>query len=147
MNHYLDSTFLLYWCKLQNKMPNKIMFQTEIPIKTSVGILYDMMTTPSGLSDWFCDDVNIDGDIYSFFWDGEPEKAELLRMSKNDFVRFKWLEDEEDNTYFELKIKIDGITKDVALVVTDFADDEDGVEENTLLWESQINDLKRVIGA
>lgn len=123
------------------------MFQTEIPIKTSVGILYDMMTTPSGLSDWFCEDVNIDGDVYSFFWGGEAEKAELLRMSKNEFVRFKWVEDEDDNAYFELRIKIDGITKDVALVITDFADDEEEVEENTLLWESQINDLKRVIGA
>ena len=128
-------------------MPDKIMFQTEIPIKTSVGILYDMMTTPSGLSDWFCEDVNIDGDVYSFFWGGEAEKAELLRMSKNEFVRFKWVEDEDDNAYFELRIKIDGITKDVALVITDFADDEEEVEENTLLWESQINDLKRVIGA
>ncbi len=147
MIHYLDSTFLLYWDKLQNKMPDKIMFQTEIPIKTSVGILYDMMTTPSGLSDWFCEDVNIDGDVYSFFWGGEAEKAELLRMSKNEFVRFKWVEDEDDNAYFELRIKIDGITKDVALVITDFADDEEEVEENTLLWESQINDLKRVIGA
>ena len=128
-------------------MSEKIMFQTEIPIKTSVGILYDMMTTPSGLSDWFCEDVNIDGDVYSFFWGGEAEKAELLRMSKNEFVRFKWVEDEDDNTYFELRIKIDGITKDVALVVTDFTDTQEEVEENTLLWESQINDLKRVIGA
>jgi len=123
------------------------MFVTEVPIKTSVGILYDMLTTPSGLSDWFCDDVNIDGDVYSFFWEGESEKAELLRKSKNEFVKFKWTEDEEDDTYFELRIKIDGITKDVALVVTDFADDEEEVEENTLLWTSQINDLKRVIGA
>ncbi|MGB1039448.1 MAG: START-like domain-containing protein [Flavobacteriales bacterium] len=128
-------------------MSEKIMFVTEVPIKTSVGILYDMLTTPSGLSDWFCDDVNIDGDVYSFFWEGEAEKAELLRKSKNEFVKFKWTEDEEDDTYFELRIKIDGITKDVALVVTDFADDEEEVEENTLLWTSQINDLKRVIGA
>lgn len=128
-------------------MSEKIMFQTEIPIKTSVGILYDMMTTPSGLSDWFCDDVNIDGDIYSFFWDGSVEKAELLRMSKNEFIRFKWEEDEEASTYFELRIKIDGITKDVAVVVTDFADNQEEVEENILVWESQINDLKRVIGA
>ena len=128
-------------------MSEKIMFTTEIPIKTSIGILYDMMTTPSGLSDWFCDDVNIDGDVYSFFWEGETESAELLRKSKNEFVRFKWVEDEEDDTYFELRIKIDAITKDAALVITDFADTEEEVEENTLLWESQISDLKRVIGA
>lgn len=128
-------------------MSEKIKFQKEIPIKTSVGILYDMMTTPSGLSDWFCDDVNIDGDVFTFFWDGSEEKAELIRASKNEFVRFKWLEDEDPNSYFELAIKIDGITKDVAIVITDFADDQEEVEENILLWTSQINDLKRVIGA
>lgn len=128
-------------------MSEKIQFEKEIPIRTSVGILYDMLTTPSGLSDWFCEDVNIDGDVFSFFWDGVEEKAELLRASKNEFVRYKWLEDEEDDTYFEFRIKIDGITKDVALIVTDFADDQDEVEENQLIWESQFNDLKRVIGA
>ena len=85
--------------------------------------------------------------MYSFFWDGEEEKAELLRATKNEYVRYKWEEDEDDNTYFEFRIKIDGITKDVALVVTDFADSEEEVEENELIWESQINDLKRVIGA
>ena len=128
-------------------MSEKIQFETEIPIKTSVGILYDMLTTPSGLSDWFCEDVNIDGDVFSFFWDGVEEKAELLRATKNEYVRYKWLEDEDDNTYFEFRIKIDGITKDVALIITDFADDEEEVEENKLIWNSQINDLKRVIGA
>ena len=128
-------------------MSEKIMFKKEIPIKTSVGILYDMLTTPSGLSDWFCDDVNIDGDVFSFFWEGEEEKAELLRASKNEFVRYKWVEDEDPTSYFEFKIKIDGITKYVALEVTDFADTEDEIEENQLIWESQINDLKRVIGA
>lgn len=128
-------------------MSEKVKFQKEIPIKTSVGILYDKMTTPSGLSDWFCDDVNVDREFYTFFWDGSPEKAELIRQSKNEFIRFKWVEDEDPSAYFELRIKIDGITKDVALEVTDFSDDEDEVEEDILVWESQINDLKRVIGA
>lgn len=128
-------------------MSEKIKFQKEIAIKTSVGILFDMLTTPSGLSDWFCDDVNIDGDIYTFIWEDSEEQAELIRASKNEFVRFKWLEDEDQTSYFEWAIKIDGITKDVALVITDFADDEQEVEESTLLWESQINDLRRVIGA
>jgi uncharacterized protein YndB with AHSA1/START domain len=128
-------------------MSEKIKFQKEIPIKTSIGILYDMLTTPSGLSDWFCDDVNIDSEIYTFFWEGSQEKAELIRQSKNEFIRFKWVEDKDPTTYFELRIKIDGITKDVALEVTDFADSEEEAEEDTLVWESQINDLKRVIGA
>ena len=71
----------------------------------------------------------------------------LLKQKKNEFIRYKWDEDEEENTYFDLRIKIDAITKDVALVVTDFADSEDDVEEDIIFWKSQIDDLKRVIGA
>jgi len=128
-------------------MSEKIKFEIEVPIKTSVGILYNMISTPSGFTDWFCDDVNIDREIYTFFWDGVGEKAELLRSKKNEFTRFKWEEDEDEKTYFELRIKIDAITKDVALVVTDFSDTEEDVEEDKIFWSSQIVDLKRVIGA
>jgi uncharacterized protein YndB with AHSA1/START domain len=128
-------------------MSEKIKFEVEVAIKTSVGILYNMIATPGGLSDWFCEDVNIDREMYTFFWDGVPEKARLLKQKKNEFVRYKWDEDEEENTYFDLRIKIDAITKDVALVVTDFADSEDDIEEDTIFWKSQIDDLKRVIGA
>ena len=128
-------------------MSEKTKFEVEVAIKTSVGILYNMISTPSGLSDWFCEDVNIDREIYTFFWDGVPEKAKLLKQKKNEFVRYKWDEDEEENTYFDLRIKIDAITKDVALVVTDFSDSEDDIEEDTIFWKSQIDDLKRVIGA
>ena len=128
-------------------MSEKIKFEVEIAIKTSVGILYNMISTPSGLSDWFCEDVNIDRDTYTFFWDGAPEKATLLKQKKNEYVRYKWEEDEEENTYFELRMKIDAITKDVALVVTDFSDTEEDIEEDKIFWKSQIDDLKRVIGA
>ena len=38
------------------------------------------------------------------------------------------------------------ITKDVSLMVTDFSE-EDEVEESKMLWESQIADLKQVLGS
>ena len=49
--------------------------------------------------------------------------------------------------YFELRIQFDEITKDVSLIVTDFADDEEEVEESKLLWTNQIADLKKVLGS
>ena len=82
---------------------------------------------------------------FSFFWDGVEEQAELISSKNNQFVKFKWLE-EDDDYYFEIKIVVDELTKDVSLMVTDFSE-EDEVEESKMLWESQIADLKQVLGS
>lgn len=122
-------------------------FQLEYPIKSSVKILYDSLTDPSKLTEWFCDTVNfIDGGrIYEFFWDGSEQQAEVLSKKENSHIRYRWVGDEDD-VYFELRIQIDEITNDVALVITDFAE-EDEIEESKLLWDSQMKDLFQALGA
>jgi len=129
-------------------MSDKIKFQLEIEVKSSTKVLYNMISTPSGLSEWFADDVNIKDDVYTFFWDGSSEEAKLLTRRKGEAIKFQWLEDFEDGdkTFFEMAIKIDELTNDVALMVTDFAE-EDEIEESKLLWTNQVNDLKKVIGS
>jgi uncharacterized protein YndB with AHSA1/START domain len=121
--------------------------ELEYLIKTSPKILYDKISTPSGLSDWFADNVNIRDNTMTFFWEGSEEKAKILSKVKDQFIRFQWDYDEGEDVYFELRIKIDAITREVALIVTDFpeaGDDEDSVSG---LWESQVDDLRRVLGA
>lgn len=125
---------------------SKKKIELEFEIKGSSKILYKRISTPSGLSDWFADNVNVNGDIFTFIWDRSEEKAKLLKMKKDEFVRFKWLEDEDDDSYFELEIKIDPMTKDVALIITDFVE-EDEEEEVSMLWENQIAELKHVLGS
>lgn len=129
-------------------MSEKIKYELEFEIKSSAPVLFNMIATPSGLSEWFADDVNIKDDAYSFFWDGSPEEAELLSRTKGKSIRFQWKEHEREglNTYFELLIRVDALTNDVALIITDFAD-EDEMEEAKLLWENQIADLRMIIGA
>ena len=107
-----------------------------------------MISTPSGLSEWFADDVNIKNDVFTFFWDGSTEEAKLLTKRKGESIKFQWLEDfeEGEKTYFEIAIKVDELTNDVALMITDFAEDDE-LEEAQLLWINQINDLKKVIGS
>lgn len=83
--------------------------------------------------------------FFLFFWDGSEEKAELLSSKNNKFVKFKWL-DNDENSFFEIKIVVDELTKDVSLVITDFAE-EDEIDEAKMLWESQISDLKQVLGS
>lgn len=119
--------------------------EIEFPIRSSTNVLYEMISTPSGLSEWFADDVNIKNDIYTFIWDNSEEQAKLLTKKKNEYIRFHWLEHEDAKTFLELRIKIDDLTKDVALMVTDFAE-EDDVEENRELWESQLSELAHRLG-
>lgn len=129
-------------------MTEKIKYELEFPIHASPSLLYNYIYTPSGLSEWFADNVNSRGELFTFIWDESEEKAKLVSKKASERVKFKWLdEDGEDTDYFfEIKIMEDAITKDVSLVIIDFAE-EDEVEESKLLWSSQISDLKQVIGS
>ena len=126
-------------------MSDKIKYELEFPIQASPNMLYQYISSASSLSEWYADNVNSRGKIFSFFLDGVEEQAELVSSKNNQFVKFKWLE-EDDNYYFEIKIVVDELTKDVSLMVTDFSE-EDEVEESKMLWESQIADLKQVLGS
>ncbi|MEN8137181.1 MAG: START-like domain-containing protein [Bacteroidota bacterium] len=121
-------------------------FQIEFVINSSPSLLYNYISTPSGLAEWFADNVNSRSDKYSFIWEGSEEIAFLIAKKQDRLVRFRW--DERDNdTFWEMKIQVDELTKDVSLIVTDFAEDEDEVEESKMFWDNQIGELKHVIGS
>ena len=122
----------------------KVKVELEYIINTSPNVLFTCLSTPSGLSEWFANNVNIKDKTYTFFWDRSEESA-LLMKSKRDSVRFQWEDDEGEDYYFEMAIKIDDLTKDVALIVTDFAE-EDEVDEIKLMWDNSISKLKQAIG-
>jgi len=103
------------------------------------------LTTPTGLSGWFADDVTVKDNLYTFVWNKSPIEAELLSISPNNKVRFRWLENENPDSYFEFKLHTDEITGAVILEITDFADSEEK-EESITLWDSQIKELKRALG-
>ncbi|KJD36014.1 SRPBCC superfamily protein [Tamlana sedimentorum] len=129
-------------------MDDKIKFNIEYPIHASPQLLYQYISTPSGLSEWFSDNVNSRGELFTFIWDDSEEQAKLLNKKSGERVKFRWLEDEEDDQtyYFEIRIQVDEITKDVSLMVTDFAE-EDEVDEAKMLWDNQISSLKHVLGS
>lgn len=125
---------------------SKVKFEIEVPIHASPSLLYQYLSSPSNLQEWFADKVNSRGKIYSFIWDGEEEKAEVILKRSDERIKFKWLESEDDESYFEFRIIVDALTKDVSLFITDFAE-EDELNEAKQLWENQIDDLKHTIGA
>ena len=122
-----------------------IKYELEFQIRSSVNILFNCLSTPSGLSEWFADDVNCNRNIYTFIWGDSEQEAELVTTLKNHVVKFRWL-DLPENTFFEFRIEVDGVTNDVVLKLTDFAE-EDEVEEGKDLWTSQINALMKQLGS
>lgn len=127
------------------RMLDKIKFEIEIPIHASPNFLFQYISTPDALGEWFADNVNSRGKLFTFIWDDTEEVAARISQKSNEFIRFKWEEDEDENSYFELRIQVDALTKDVSLIIIDFAE-EDEVEESKMFWENQVAELKHVIG-
>ncbi|MGB0376749.1 MAG: START-like domain-containing protein [Flavobacteriaceae bacterium] len=129
-------------------MADKSPFSIEFDIQSSPQLLFPYLSTPSGLSEWFADNVNSRGELFTFIWDDSEEYAKLLSKKNNEKVKFQWQTDEDDQEdyYFEFYIQVDEITKDVSLIVSDFAD-EDELEEAKMLWQNSIADLKQVLGS
>lgn len=127
------------------KMAKKEKFHIEFEMHCSPRILFNYLGTPSGLSEWFADDVTVKDGVYTFKWTGTESTAKVVHKRENQLIRFKWMDGEEDS-YFEFDIQTDDLTSDVALVITDFGVPEDK-EENVRLWETQIHNLKQIIGS
>ncbi len=129
-------------------MDSKIRYEIEFPINSSPQLLYQYISTPSGLSEWFADNVNSRGEFFTFIWNDSQEKARLASKKSGEKVKFKWVDDNGKDTeyFFELHILEDEITKDVSLLVIDFALNDE-LDEAKQLWENQITDLKHLIGS
>lgn len=120
--------------------------EKEYILRTSPGVLYSFLNEASGLSEWFCDNVNVRGNVYSFIWNKDSEqKAKMITAKENSHVKFQWV-DGPENAYFEMRMQVDDLTSELALLVTDFAEDDD-VDETILFWNSAIQRLHRVIGS
>jgi len=124
----------------------RLKYELEYTINCSPKVLFSRLCTPEGLSEWFADNVNVESDIFTFFWDQSESKARLAAMKENKLVRFEWLDqDDEESNYFEFRINVQELTGDMALMITDFAETEEK-DDAIYLWDSQITDLKRLLG-
>lgn len=121
-------------------------FEMEFVVHSSADMLYEFLSSASGLSEWFCDDLNIRNGIYTFIWEDQMQQARLLKTVDLTLVRFQWV-DKTDGSYFEFRIQRDDLTNDISLIITDFADTNSERESSKLLWNSQIEKLMHVIGS
>ncbi len=123
----------------------KTKFEIEYPLQTSSKVLYKRLSNASGLAEWFADDVMQKGDIFTFEWNGNKQKAEQFHREKLQSVCYRWIDSEDEDTFFKFLLETDEVTNSLSLIITDFAD-EDEVDEAIDLWDKQIDVLKRKLG-
>jgi len=120
-------------------------FQLEYNINSTQKVIFNRLSTAGGLNEWFADNVHVQGSIYTFFWGQTEQQAEMVNKKDMRYVRFHWLDDDDSRAYFEFKISIDEMTGDLALIITDFAE-PDEIEDAKELWDSQVSELKHILG-
>lgn len=126
-------------------MSKKTLYTIEIPVRCSPSILFEYLSTPSGLQEWFADEVNQKDGSFYFSWDGNTDEAELVESEENLFIKFRW-DYYDDDEYFEFRIAQSDVTNETILQVTDFADSYD-IKDQQQLWNRQVNDLKHRVGS
>jgi uncharacterized protein YndB with AHSA1/START domain len=125
-------------------MVKKQLYTLEYPVRCSPSILYEFLSTPSGLQEWFADKVDERDNVFSFSWNGTQEKAELIEKEEGKYVRYHWTNTPK-NEYFEFRIEKAEISNQTILIITDFAEKKD-IKDQSLLWESQVKELFHRLG-
>lgn len=123
----------------------KTIYSLEFPIRCSPTILYEFLSTPVGLQEWFADKVDQRDQTFYFNWNGSIDTADLIEKVENELVRYRWDYYGPDE-FFEFRIEQSPVTNETILKITDFADKAD-LKDQERLWNSQVSDLKHRIGA
>jgi hypothetical protein len=119
-------------------------YQLEYPMHTTARLLFQKISTSTGLEQWFAEYVKVDGNTFIFGWSGIEQIALLTSLRENQYVRFDWKDDAE-KSFFEFRIRIDELTSELELLVTDFAEKTDK-DDSIELWDTQIANLKHILG-
>ncbi|NNF34363.1 MAG: activator of HSP90 ATPase 1 family protein [Saprospiraceae bacterium] len=123
----------------------RVKYEMEFIFRASPTILYQFITTPSCLVRWFCDEVDINDDVYSFSWDGAEEEAEMMDDIEDERVRFRWEDADDPDEYLEFRMYKSDVTNETVLEITDFCDDDE-VDAQRDLWDSQIKEMRKECG-
>ncbi len=123
---------------------SKQLYTLEYPVRCSPGILYEFLSTPAGLQEWFADRVDERDNVFYFSWNGSSEQAEVMESQEEKFIRFHWLEAPKEE-FFEFIIEKSEITNQTILVIKDFAEKKE-IKDQSMLWDYQVKDLFHRLG-
>ena len=126
-------------------MSKKQLFTLEYPVRCSPSILYEFLSTPAGLQEWFADKVDERDNTFSFSWNGTTDKAEVTESEEEKYIRFHWTHAPREE-FFEFSIEKSEVTNQTILIIKDFAEKKE-IADQSQLWEYQVKDLFHRIGS
>ena len=124
---------------------DRVKIEMEFIFRASPTILYKFLTTPSNLIRWFCDEVDITGEVYTFAWKGSEEIATMIDDIEDERIRFKWEEADDDEEFLEFRMMRSPVTGETILEITDYCD-SDEISDQKQFWENQIKMLRQETG-
>lgn len=125
-------------------------FTAEFELRASSKMVFPYLNTPSGLAQWFAEDVQVDEDkVFHFIWDSQNFKAKLAAQKLNHYVKFEFLPDSSEETnddapYIELRLDTNELTGTTFLKVIDYSAEDD--EELLDIWENMVHTLRETVG-
>ena len=125
-------------------MSKKQLYTLEYPVRCSPSILYEFLSTSSGLQEWFADRVDDQDDIFSFSWNGSEETAEVVDSEEDKYIRFHWSHAPKEE-FFEFSIEKSEVTNQTILVIKDFAEKKE-IKDQSMLWDYQVKELFHRLG-
>jgi uncharacterized protein YndB with AHSA1/START domain len=126
-------------------MIEKEKIELEFSVNSSPGVLFFRLSDPSGLREWFADDVKLSNNIFTFIWGDSSMQAQITDQKEEEFIKFKWLDEDNKNSYMEFRIHIQELTEETALIITDFTEPDE--KQSTIeVWEKQVSELRKVLG-
>jgi len=123
---------------------SKQLYTLEFPVRCSPSILFEFLSTPAGLAEWFAEKADERDNIFYFGWDNTYEKADLMEKEQDKFIRFHWQTAPKEE-YFEFKIEKSEITNQTILIIKDFAEKKD-IKDQSRLWDYQVKELFHRLG-
>ena len=126
-------------------------FVGEFEINASKAMLFPYLSTATGLSQWFADDVNTDNlnKTLIFLLDGEEKIARIDSLKNNQYVKFTFISDDEnkqDEDYIEFRLEINELTQSVFIKIIEYTETDD-LDELYQIWKNLLSNLKEIIGA
>ena len=123
----------------------------EYPLSTkSPNIVWEQISTVHGMRRWLADRVEENNDIISLTWgdlwaEHHTLEARVVERKKNNHIKLRWVEGEDPEAYWEMRIGRSELTGEVCLCVVDYAPAED-IEDLRGLWDGNMERLHQASG-
>ncbi|MBQ7510235.1 MAG: hypothetical protein IJT53_04945 [Prevotella sp.] len=113
-------------------------------------ILWQLLSTDHGLERWLADRVKEDNGVLQLTWGnlyGEHHtlNARIEEREKNSHIRLRWVDEDDPDAYWEMRIGKSELTEDLCLCVVDYALAED-IDDLHDLWDGNLDRLHQSSG-